>query len=206
VAPERTTDQFVSGAVHYAVSTTTNYSRSVTATPTYTTNPGIALGAALANISQANSAVQRLAETLPEPQADPARQLALSIFQSLAARPNITRGQSLRPGQSGDPEGLAAQARARGLSGALINVSMVEVRIYGSGAAAQIGGNRVVVGLHSTISLIDIASGAVLAQSNCQENRRTRRADVEANPTGFTTREVNALVQICAAGFLGLVR
>lgn len=198
--------QLSSGVIHYAVSGPTTYSRNAPGTQSYSANVGIALGESLANAAQANSSVQRIANSLPELQVDPATQLASSIVASLSSRPNITRGQALPSGQFGTSQELTALARARGLSGALLTVSATEVRFYGTGAATQVGGNRVFVGLTATIALVDVGSGETIARSNCQESSRTRRAEVEAGLQDFAAREVGAHVQNCAAAFLGRVQ
>ena len=198
--------QLSSGAIHYTVSGPATYNRNPPGTRSYSANVGIALGTALANAAQAASAVQRIANSLPELQADPATQLSSSIMASLSSRPNITPGQAVPYGQFGSPQERAAWARMRGLSGALLTVSETEVRFYGTGAATQVGGNRVFVGLTAAIALVDVPSGEVIARSSCQESSRTRRAEVQAGLQGFATREIGAHVQNCAAAFLGRVQ
>jgi len=205
-AQQSGTGAITTGSVHYTISAPTSYNRTPPGQVSTSADPGAALGNALGALAQSGSAVQRIANTLPEPQDDPAQQLANTIVASLAAQPAITRGQSVQLGQVGTPQEIAARARARSLSGALLSISRTVVRFYGSGAAMQVGGNRVVVGLTSTIDLVDIASGELIARSVCRESRRTRRADVDAGLQGFSTREGNALVQSCAAEFLGRVQ
>ncbi|MEX3016928.1 hypothetical protein [Gymnodinialimonas hymeniacidonis] len=193
---------FAGGAVHTVVTGQTGYSRSQGGSTFVSADPAIALGSGLGDLAQANSAVQRLAEQLPNPSTDPARQLAGAAQQALAAGANASSGRTLGTG-SGD---AAARARAAGLSGVVVEVSGTEMRIYGSGAATQVGGNRVVVALTSTLSLIDVSTGEVLARSTCRENTRTRRAEVEAAPNGFVSRQMGVLAQACVASFTDRVR